>query len=441
MIWLRLSTCLSILISLLCLIAVPSIAHAQQTDTAVQEARQRMESAAGGTVAITQSSVTGLATFVATPPERPIPSYVSPTASPEERASGFLETYGNAFGITARDQVQMQRVQGPDEVGMEHVRYRQVHRGVPVTGGEIIVHLRGADVTAVTAKTLPNLDAVETTPTVAPETALAAAQGVLVKHLKVTDAKLSTPRLEIFNRGLLEGREQPTRLAWFIEATKTDVREFIWIDAQRGAVLLHFSQITDAKTRSIYDANDGSTLPGTLVRSEGGPVTGDPDADKAYDYSGDTYDYFFTQHGRDSYDGAGAPLKSTTHYCPSSSDCPYQNAFWNGTQMVYGEGFSAADDVDAHELTHAVTERTASLVYYMQSGALNESFSDIFGETVDLTNGSGTDTPAVRWKLGEDIPVFGAIRDMMNPNLFGDPGKVSDTQFICNDPNYDGRIS
>ena len=88
----------------------------------------------------------------------------------------------------------------------------------------------------------------------------------------------------------------------------------------------------------------------------------------------------------------------------ASAECPYQNAFWNGTQMVYGEDFSLADDVDAHELTHAVTEKSASLAYYMQSGALNESFSDIFGETVDLTNGAGTDTAAVRWQLGEDLP-------------------------------------
>jgi hypothetical protein len=90
-----------------------------------------------------------------------------------------------------------------------------------------------------------------------------------------------------------------------------------------------------------------------------------------------------------------------------------------------------ADDVDAHELTHAVTERTAGLAYYMQSGALNEAFSDIFGETVDLTNSGGTDTPAVRWQMGEDVPGFGAIRNMMNPNAFSDPGRVTDPYFTC----------
>ena len=108
-------------------------------------------------------------------------------------------------------------------------------------------------------------------------------------------------------------------------------------------------------------------------------------------------------------------------------------------QMVYGEGFSRADDVDAHELTHAVTERSANLFYYMQSGALNESVSDVFGETVDQWNASlpggvarhGTDTAAVKWLLGEDVPGLGAIRNMRNPNAFGDPGKTSDTQYYC----------
>ena len=137
-------------------------------------------------------------------------------------------------------------------------------------------------------------------------------------------------------------------------------------------------------------------------------MTGDSDADLAYEFAGDTYNYYASVHGRDSFDDAGATIVSSVHFCKTAGGCPYQNAFWNGTQMVYGEGFSAADDVDAHELTHAVTERTASLFYYMQSGALNESFSDIFGETVDLTNGSGTDTAGVRWLLGEDVPGFGA---------------------------------
>ena len=424
------------------LIALPAIVQALPNDAVVQGVRQSLDAAAGGTVEMRQSEVTGLATFMAAPRGKPIPTFAPPTAKADDRSRQFLNLYGKAFGLTLPEQLQVQKVQGPDNVGIEHVRYRQLHRGVPITGGEIIVHMKGTNVTAVNAKTLPDLDTVNTTPTITPQQASIAAQEVLVKHLNVNDAQFSTPRLEVFNRGLLEGRSSPTRLAWFIEATKVGVREYIWVDAQRGGILLHFSQLNDAKSRSIYTANNKNTLPGTLLRTEGQLFTGDVDADKAYDYAGDTYDYFFIQHGRDSFDGIGAVLKSSVHYCPTSasSDCPYKNAFWNGTQMIYGDGFSSADDVVAHELTHAVTQYSANLFYYMQSGALNESYSDIFGETIDLTNNLGTDTPSVRWLIGEDLPKSiipnGALRNMMNPNQFSDPNKVSDQNFKCYEADY-----
>jgi hypothetical protein len=260
-----------------------------------------------------------------------------------------------------------------------------------------------------------------------PARAATSAVATLLQELDVRDAVLSEPRLEVLNRGLLEGRPQPTRLAWFVEAKAPARRELVWVDARRGHVLLHFDNLPHARNRLVYTANNSSTLPGTQVRSEGGPATGDADADRAYDYSGHTYDYFWTYYGRDSFDGAGAALISSVHFC--SGTCPYANAFWNGAQMVYGEGFSRADDVVAHELTHAVTERTANLFYYMQSGALNESFSDIFGESVDLLNGAGNDASGQRWYLGEDMP-SGAIRNMMDPNLYLDPGRTSDSAYF-----------
>ena len=110
----------------------------------------------------------------------------------------------------------------------------------------------------------------------------------------------------------------------------------------------------------------------------------------------------------------GMPIVSTVRYCPSAQECPYENAYWDGEQMVYGAGF-AADDVVGHELTHGVTDFSSRLFYYAQSGAINESLSDVFGELIDLGNGAGTDTPAVRWEIGEDIPGIGALRDMADP--------------------------
>ncbi len=211
------------------------------------------------------------------------------------------------------------------------------------------------------------------------------------------------------------------------------------MDALRGGILLHFNQIARALNREIYTADSSSALPGRLIRREGGPATGDADADLAYEYSGDTYRYFFTEHRRDSFDGTGGALISTVHACPVGEGCPWPQAAWDGRQMKYSDGYSRADDVIAHELTHAVTERTANLYYYMQSGALNESYSDIFGEAVDLLNQRGTDTASVKWQIGEDLPV-GWVRNMANPwsnPPLGDPGKVSDPQWP-HDPQSDG---
>ena len=106
--------------------------------------------------------------------------------------------------------------------------------------------------------------------------------------------------------------------------------------------------------------------------------------------------------------------------------------------MTYGNGFAAADDVVAHELSHGVTENASNLVYSSQSGALNESFSDIFGEAVDLTNTGGNDGKGVRWDMGEDIPGIGAIRDMMDPTRFGDPDRTNSSYYYCGTGDYGG---
>ena len=405
-------------------------ASAQPTGT-VRDTLDRMEAAAGGPVEIKMSKDTGLVTFLSMGPRAAVPVVGAAVTRPEYMAQTFLDGYGGAFGLRGAGDVELREPAWRDDLGLEHVRFRQVVNGVAVTAGEITVHLRGSEVVAVNAETLPDLEGFDTTPTFYADQALDHVRKLVASpRIGVPDAELSSPRLEILNRGLLEGGRQPSRLAWFIEATGPNLRQYIWIDAKRGRPLLHFNQLAHAKNRQVYDLNSGTVLPGTLVRSEGGPASAVADANLAYQYAGDTYDYFFTQHGRDSFDGTGGALISTVRYC-EPGDCPYENAYWSGTQMVYGAGFPAADDVVAHELTHAVTERTANLFYWMQSGALNESFSDMFGESVDLTNASGTDTPAVRWQMGEDVPVIGTIRNMSNPGVFGDPGRMNDGNYYC----------
>ena len=177
--------------------------------------------------------------------------------------------------------------------------------------------------------------------------------------------------------------------------------------------------------RNAYSANNGTSLPGTLRRSEGQPETSDPDVNAAYDGTGDTYNAYRNFWNRDSYDNAGATLRSTVHYSFN-----YCNAFWNGSQMVYGDGniaqgclpLARSVDVTAHELTHAVTENESGLIYSGESGGLNEAMSDIFGAfTQAWVDGGRTGALAVSadtWTVGEDV-LTPAMRWMNDPAMDG----------------------
>ncbi len=177
----------------------------------------------------------------------------------------------------------------------------------------------------------------------------------------------------------------------------------------------------------VFTNNPGGELPGTY-RCSGAftscDMWNDADIDGAFLVSGNTYNYYAMTFGRDSIDDEGMPLQSTVHYCPGDTCASFPNAFWNGSQAAFGSGYAQADDIVAHELTHGVTQYESNLFYYYQSGAINEAFSDIFGEFIDQANGTGTDTSAVKWLFGEDLP-GGAIRDMEDPGAFSQPDKIS----------------
>ena len=183
------------------------------------------------------------------------------------------------------------------------------------------------------------------------------------------------------------------------ERAATPVHDKVYVDVDSGTVVGVHPQIHSGLNRSTYSANNGTSLPGTLRRSEGQAATSDADVNAAYDNTGDTYDAYWNFWNRDSYDNAGATLKSTVHY--SSNYC---NAFWNGSQMVYGDGAAAQGclplarsvDVTAHEISHAVTENESGLIYSGESGGLNEAMSDIFGAfTQAWVDGGRTGTLAV----------------------------------------------
>jgi Zn-dependent metalloprotease len=198
--------------------------------------------------------------------------------------------------------------------------------------------------------------------------------------------------------------------------------------------------ISAGKQRTIYDAMQGSQLPGIKVRGEGDPASSDPAVNEAYDGSGITYDLFSNIYGRNSIDNNGLELDSTVHY-----EKGYDNAFWDGQQMVYGDGdedlpadqrlfnrFTAALDVIAHELTHGVTQYEANLNYVSQAGALNESISDVFGSLAKQYQ-RGQTADQADWIIGEGLftpNVNGVgIRSMKSPgSAYDDPVLGKDPQ-------------
>jgi Zn-dependent metalloprotease len=199
-------------------------------------------------------------------------------------------------------------------------------------------------------------------------------------------------------------------------------------------------RVAGGKNRAIYTANFARQLPGTLVRSEGDGPSGDVCVDEAYDGAGVTYDLYLAEFQRNSIDAQGMSLVSTVHF-----DKSYDNAFWNGHQMVYGDGdedlpanqrifnrFTIALDVIGHELTHGVTQNEANLVYYNQPGALNESLSDVFGSLVKQRQRNQTARVA-DWIIGEGLftsNVNGVgIRSMKAPGTaYNDPVLGKDPQ-------------
>jgi bacillolysin len=386
-------------------------------------------------VRISYHARTGKVRFIGTDAAHPIsyPDAPSGAAPQADAARRFLAAYGSLFGLSDQArQLSVERERQADR-GRDFVRFQQVHDGIPVFGAQLIVQLDAArNVRSASGEILPDIT-LPTTPAISADAAQRSALDAVAKEYGVAAPALTTsaPRLWVYNPALVGPESGPTRLVWRMDVTPLGllpIRELVLIDARRGSVALHFNQIDTAKNRSTYTANNSTTLPGTLVCNESSPTClgGDSHAVGAHTYAGATYDFYAANHGRDSIDNAGMTIRSSVHYSVS-----YDNAFWNGSQMVYGDahGFPLADDVVAHELTHGVTERESSLFYYYQSGAINESLSDVWGEFVDLTDGVGNDSPSVRWLLGEDISGLGAIRNMQNPPAFGDPDKITS-------PNY-----
>lgn len=230
------------------------------------------------------------------------------------------------------------------------------------------------------------------------------------------------------DRIIINGNE--TQREWALQ----NLRASEQFRGRREAVgAVRFMAAANEKRRTVYTAESQTTLPGKIVRGEGAAQTTDVTVNEAYEGSGATYDFFKEIFQRESIDGDGMRLDSTVHYGQR-----YNNAFWNGSQMVYGDGdgelfnrFTISIDVIGHELTHGVTQNEAALIYRGQSGALNESFSDVFGSLIKQKVLNQTADQA-DWLIGEGLltaKVNGkALRSMKAP------GTAYDDKVLGKDP-------
>ena len=329
-----------------------------------------------------------------------------------------------------------------DTLGDRHLRFRQMKDGLEVLGAELVVHVRDGLVYAVNGNARADLVATATAE-LDPSDAMTSALDQAT-HAVEASAK-GEPRLAYHVSG------DRLELVYLVEVTGaladgTPVNDTVLVNAADGSIALRMPHVHNAKNREMHNLNHGTSLPGPLARTEGQAPNADVVVNNNYDRLGSTYDCYQVLFGRDSFDNAGAKLISSVHYSNN-----YVNAYWDGVQMVYGDGdnvtasnLANSMDVTAHELTHAVTSSTSDLTYSGESGGLNESMSDIFGNVCEWFR-DGQVVSANTWLVGEDVwtPATpgDALRYMNSPTVDGSSVDYYPDYYSGIDVHYSSGIS
>ncbi len=375
--------------------------------------------------------------------------------------------FNGLLGLKAFENLVFKRSQ-TDELGMVHTRYTQTANGFPVFGGEMIFHEQFGEIKMINGHLydVPNLN-----PSLSEGQALILAKALypgsifrweLSEEEQYLKEETNNPSASWFPHGSLEfaPRSGNFEIAEFHLCWKFDIytfqpekREIVYVDALNGEVIFRHTQIhsADANGTAVtkFSGTKNITTDSTAVNSfrlresgRGGGIrtrncqtttntTSAVDFTDANNYWNNVnanideaatdghygaemfYDYFMSAHSRNSFNGSGEALRVYVHY-----DDSYDNATFNGTYAVFGDGSNnqpfTTIDIVAHEFTHGVVGTTAGLVYQNESGALNESFCDIFGNCVEQY---GNPTTA-DLRMGE---ARGAIRDMADPTAFSNP--------------------
>jgi Zn-dependent metalloprotease len=415
------------------------------------------------TVEISLHPATGAVRFVRLAGPGDLAREVSGTATGPSRAAlaaraaDFLATHGSAFGLARPSQELVPDTPVVDALGYTHLGYRQVSRGIPVFGARLRLHFDPSGALYAANGTLVPSPRLDPTPRIPLAAARATAHAAVSAGLPVHQGRqlvTAKSRLLVFRQGLAAGLPGGRdHLAWEIEVTnRRQVRTFVYVDAHHGKVIETLEGIRQTLSRRAHYLGPNASQ---LVWSEGDPLpyAGGNTAlvnqgvNEMIDFSAHSYTFFANLSAGTflSWDGRSGVMKTVLD--PPSLECP--NASWNGRETSYCS-LLTTDDVVAHEWSHAYTQSTHDLIYQWQPGALNEAYSDIFGETVDLLNGtgdgddnqapraagsctaragSGTD-PSVRWLIAERAN-GNVLRDMWHPPCQRDPGKVSDREYSC----------
>jgi Zn-dependent metalloprotease len=432
-----------------------------------------------GTARLGYHPETGRVRFISGTPGKPLSGTVAAAASGRRALSSadargaarrFVDRYGGMFGLKAPGREL--RVAGtrrslaprgrggtaaaaPVAAGMPNatVRFEQVRDGVAVMGGELVVQLSedGAVISAA-GEVLPSGAKATTAPRVSAAAARAIAATWLARRegRALPAVRTSSDGLALYDPRIMDDPSLASvgrRLVWRIDArvapqaSRRGAHRLVLVDARSAAVLTSIARNPSADRRICDNRNQrgrSASCQAPFTRVEGQQASGIGDVDAAYRLMGVTAAFFKDRFGRDGIDGKGSRYKATVRYC--GSRCPWNNAEWTWSrqQAAFGRGWAGADDIVAHEFVHGILDHEAPLFYHYQSGAINESFADVFGELVDLSYPKGNDRPRVKWRIGEDTPI-GAFRDMKHPPRFGHPDRVRSPKWHTG-PGDDGGV-
>lgn len=426
-VWLLVAVILIVLIGVAPLLVGSVVAN--RVETAPQTAWLYLNARALGKLDVAWSESTGIPNFISSADAQArIPYTVKPyeRGNAELIARGFLAENAALFKLGINDSFTLRRIEPDPQLNYLNVRLDQTYNDIPVYNKQLIVHIDPQEnIVAVNGHFVPNLNVMTealVTPQVAEQVAL---DNLLNAQLQSDErARVKTKTLSEKTKLVIyvdPANENKATLTWAVTLMTTSPlgQWSYFINARRPTVTDAYDSVEQIKQRETYTAENDTDIPGRLLIEEG-ERSRDAIAQAAHDGAGRVYDYYFNTFQRDGIDGQGSLLISTVHYGSDPQDA--ENAAWIGEyqQMIYGDGgrlfkpLPYGLDVVGHEFTHGVTGSTAALEYRSQSGALNESFSDVFGALIDRGN----------WTIGEEViksPPFPLpfLRSLQDPNMNG----------------------